>query len=75
MCLTWEDINISVLDHIGLANCSIDTIWSTSDTLHKLEECKMELILYQLSINSREAQSNEYQCLQSVYLHNTFVRD
>ena len=37
VCLTWEDINVSVLGHVRLVHRSTDTIWSVSDTLHTLE--------------------------------------
>ena len=37
VCLTWEDVNVSVLGHVGLVHRSTDTIWSVSDALHTSE--------------------------------------
>ena len=34
VCLTWEDVNISVLGHIGLVSRISNTCWSGCDTLH-----------------------------------------
>ena len=31
--LTWEDVNISVLYHVGLESGITNTLWSLSDTL------------------------------------------
>lgn len=33
-CLTWKDVNVSVLDCVGLVHRSTDIFWSVSDVLH-----------------------------------------
>ena len=50
VCLTWEDVNISVLHHIGLESSIANTLWSLSDALHTSEGmCNVQSELYNVS--------------------------